>query len=94
MTQCDCSWDVGDYEPASVYRETNPQSRKQYVCCECGSTIEPGDRHQCITGLWDGTWDTFRTCATCARIRSEYCPHGAVFGGLAEALWECLEVEL
>lgn len=30
------------------------------------------DLHERVTGLWEGKWDTFRTCARCANIRRDY----------------------
>ena len=50
-------------------KETFPVARKQYRCCECGSDIDKGEKHQCIRGLWDN-FQTFRTCLICANVRA------------------------
>lgn len=71
-----------DAEPLQMGKETFPSARKEYVCCECGSTIDIGEKHQCFTGLLDGVWVTFRTCIPCSKIRNvaqcKLCAHGEV----------------
>lgn len=59
-----------DSEPLQLKRETFPVARKQYKCCERGSDIGPGEKYQCITGLFEGQFDTYRTCLICANIRA------------------------
>ena len=56
-------------EAPAFANETYPVARKKYVCCECVSEISVGEKHQCITGLWD-KFRTFRTCLICSNIRS------------------------
>jgi hypothetical protein len=90
--RCDCSVDV--VEEPTLYRETWPRARRLYMCCECGDKIHTGEQYQCTTGLWEDEWATYRTCMLCAKIRTDYCAWGWEYGQLAEALWECLEVEL
>ena len=85
---CDCSVDIGD--SPEFYIETFPVSRKVHKCCECGEDIKSGQKHHKFTGRWDGFLDTYRTCMVCYNIREHYCPHGYIFGGLAEAISECL----
>lgn len=88
MSGCACSCDY-DGEAPSVYRESFPIARKAYKCCECGTLIRPGQKHQVFTGLWDGVWQTFRTCLPCYNIREDYC-ECAPFGKLYEAFYECM----
>lgn len=90
--QCDCSVDV-DGDTAVMFRVKQVKARKQHACCECGDVIEVGESHEMVTGLWDGSWDTYRTCAYCERIRSAYCPGGYYYGELAEQIYECLEFD-
>ena len=59
-----------DYDDQpSVYREEYKKARKQHKCCECLSCIHIGEKYQHITGLWDGRWQTFKTCEKCADLR-------------------------
>lgn len=80
-----------DCEQPKVAERTLPHARKQYTCCECGSTIDPGEQHECIKGIWDDTWETYRTCMVCAKIRDAAMydkPHDEciMFGGLYDCV--------
>lgn len=85
---CDCSYDDG--ESPAVFREITIKARKQHRCCECGDTIQKGEMHELVDGCWEGRWDHYRTCSFCATLRKTYCPHGFVYGELAEQISECL----
>ena len=89
--QCYCDWGNGD--DSEFFREDIITARVEHYCCECGDTIQPGSKYQRIKGVWDGKWETFKTCTPCATVRSDYfCSW--TFGELGEMVWECLEVEL
>lgn len=60
----------GDAEPLKLARETWPVARKQHKCCECNSDIDPGEKYQCITGLFEDKFETYKTCLICANIRT------------------------
>jgi len=87
---CDCSVDSYDFETPDFFREETPKARKPYKCCECREEIKPGQKYHKAVGVWGGEFQTWRTCAPCHAIREEYCPHGYIFGGLAETIIECL----
>jgi len=93
MTSCDCSIDSYDYENPSTSREQWRKARKQHTCCECGLTIEPGEKYQYISGIWDGRPGSFKTCTPCAAIRNDFCRGGYIFGELREQLWNCLDID-
>ena len=86
---CDCSVDTGGICP-SVHQKEWRRARKQHTCGECGDPISVGERHEYVSGLWDGRWDSHRTCAPCVAVRMRYCAHGFIYGGLAEQIEECL----
>jgi hypothetical protein len=86
---CDCSIDDYDCLPA-IFSEGFPVARKLYKCCECAGEIKPGQKHYKATGLWDGKWETYRTCMACYRIRERYCPRGYVFTELVATIKDCL----
>ncbi len=79
-------------ETPRIFTEPKPKARKNHMCCECGSTILPGQKYEKITGLWDN-FETYKTCSFCAEIRRkargefdmDY-DEGFVFG----ELWECV----
>ena len=58
-----------DCEQPKVAELTYPKARKRYECCECGSAIDPGEQHECIKGIWEDKWETFRTCMVCAKVK-------------------------
>jgi len=87
---CDCSVDCSDYESPSVCHTEWRKARKEHTCEECGEPIKVGERHEYVCGLWDGRWDRHRTCAPCVAIRARYCPHGFIYGELAQQIEECL----
>jgi hypothetical protein len=81
---------MSDYEPPDIYREAMITARKPHRCCECDQKIAFGESYQRVTGLWDGSFDSFATCKSCAETRlalaieAEYpCTW---FGGLREAI--------
>ena len=45
------------------------KARKAHRCWECGEPIRPGERYQHVTGMWDGDWLRFKTCADCVDTR-------------------------
>ena len=85
--------------PPAVFREERRAARKEYVCCECGGRIEPGEVYGYTRGCWpDGAlpgesyWKTFRSCKNCADIREHWnarsTPHDSdpPYGGLFDHL--------
>lgn len=80
-----------DSEPAELFECKIVKARKSYRCEECGCEISPGDKYEYVRGLWEGYWDTFRTCLPCSRIRSTLMPC-APYGGLKEYLHETFDL--
>jgi hypothetical protein len=60
---------VSDCEMPEAYVGREVVARKPHRCCECRGWILRGERHQVISGIWDGTPARFRTCADCVHIR-------------------------
>jgi hypothetical protein len=58
-------------ESPTVYNSTIRKARKVHTCGECLTLIEPGKQYEEARGLWDGTWDTHRTCMDCLEIRPD-----------------------
>ena len=89
---CSCSCDYGSMEYPEFISETWPRARKAYKCCECGETIKVGEKHQSITGKWDGEILTYRTCEICAKIRDDFC-RCAPFTYLREEFMNCYDFD-
>lgn len=82
---CVCSY---DYDPADVYSEKIRKARKKHTCCECGEDIHTGEKYEDVSGLWEGHWESFKTCLPCLRIRRDVCCSSWLFGELREVIQE------
>lgn len=87
---CDCSVEYDYSDNAEVFRVKMVRARKEHVCCECGKKIKSRSLYEYVFGIWNGEPSIFKTCASCAVIRDDYCPSGAIYGHLAETIKECL----
>lgn len=92
VIECVCL-DVDDSGP-EVFSKTWRKARKDHRCCECGETIRPGQTYEYVKGLWDGSWDDFKTCAPCAKIRRDMFTCGYTYGFLKDDLSDHLGLEL
>ena len=63
---CDC-----DYDQPTFFNCKTVKGRKDYRCCECLRDIAKGERHEYVSGLWDGHMDDFRTCSDCVQMRGD-----------------------
>ena len=80
-----------DGELPSCFTTTIRTARRNHRCCECYVPIEPGHQYQYVSGIWDGSPSSFKTCIPCVAARKETCPDGYLFGGLAEAVNDALD---
>jgi hypothetical protein len=87
MSATCCPLSSNDDDPASFYETRKPRARKEHRCGECREVIRPGDLHEYVVGLWDGHFDSHRTCLSCVEIRDHFQCNGWLFG----QLWEDLE---
>lgn len=89
MSEGTCKVSLGDFDgdPASVFHSHVLTARKTHKCYECGSAIVAGDRHERVSGKWDGEWSTYRFCLPCSEIGFEFAEGGRTFG----FLWEGME---
>jgi len=79
---CDCLIEVDCHDDDPVlYAETYPRARKEHRCSECGVVIERREKYCRSSGLWDGRFETYKTCMVCDDIRQTlFC--GGVFGDM------------
>jgi hypothetical protein len=89
MITCDCS--VYDSESPELYFDKVVKARKEHKCCECREPIKKGDSYEYVKTLYDGYWDTYKTCIPCTRIRRDYCPRGWIFEWIFEFLEETID---
>lgn len=57
-------------ESPSCYRMVVRTARKQHSCCECRGQIQPGERYNYHSGVWDGRAESFKVCPECDGLRA------------------------
>ena len=87
---CDCSIDVGDYEPTKMLRQGRFRAKKARRCCECGKVIPRGGEYWMQHVTSKPGHEVYYTCIPCYSIRMNYCSGGYVFTELADQIKECL----
>ena len=64
-----------DYEQPSFYRTAAHKARKAHECYECGGVIAAGERYEYVTGVWEGEFRVYKTCAKCVALRTWVTAH-------------------
>lgn len=78
-----CPLDGGDGDGPSCFTQNTPKARKAHVCDECREPIPAGDRYEKVTGIWDGSPSTYKTCLPCVDVREHFsCGRGWIYGQL------------
>lgn len=82
---------IEDAEPWDCYFESSPRARTPHRCCECGTTIKPGETyHRAAGAIWK-YWYTYKTCMACVEGGREWllvqCS-GWIYGNVYEELVE------
>ena len=81
-------------EAPSVQWIEAPIAWKAHKCCECLSVISPGEKYERISGVWEGEFQTFKTCMICAEVRRTANSDLRDDEGIPfECLWETVGVE-
>jgi len=86
MISCDCGYNDGG---STCLSELFPKAKKQYECCECFGSIQPGEKYHKYTGTYEGELFSEKTCMPCYGIRRDFCCE-FTFGELRFSLIECL----
>ena len=81
-----CPLSEADDTP-TVYNTTHPRAAKEHRCEECGESIPKGAKYELYKSLFDSSWQTTRTCMSCAEIRDHFACGPYIIG----QLWEDLE---
>lgn len=79
---CGCVYLDNARSEATFFSSKEVIARKEYHCCECNEPIKAGHKYERVTGKWEGSFDTFRTCLDCVSIRNVFFCNGFEFGGL------------
>lgn len=60
------------------WRNSRPTARNPHRCDQCSTTIQPGTAYHRGEGLYDGEWQTRKTCIPCADLAREMYAAGIV----------------
>ena len=63
-----CSYDP---ESPECCEESFPKSRKEHICCECGSIIEKGEWYNLFKAKYSFGFKAYKTCEFCYMKKKE-----------------------
>lgn len=74
------------------------KARKDHVCVECRRMIKAGTVYEYVSGIWDGSPSSYKTCPRCVVLRAAYAqvvePYSAPpFTFLTESIQERVQDE-
>lgn len=87
MTATCCPLSSNDSDAAWCQRVIVRTARKTHTCVECYEVIAVGSRYEYISGIWDGSPASFKTCSSCVEIRDHFACNGWLFG----KIWSDIE---
>lgn len=82
-------------EMIQAYRRITRKARKAHECCECETTIQPGEDYRYHSGVFEGSGVDYKQCLFCAEMYEEvmagacYPEEGPAFEHLLEYITEC-----
>lgn len=82
---------MNDGVEASLFSQQTVKARKTHQCCECKSDIRPKTFYEKVEGLWDGEFNTYKTCIDCVNLRKvlgKYYEDDLYYGDLVSVLQE------
>jgi len=88
--ECSCKVEIypdGDDGP-SLFKSEMITAKKAHKCTECRNQINSGEKYEKVDGVWDGSWDHFKTCQDCLSLRDEFFIAGYTFGWLWDDFFE------
>ncbi len=70
--KCACTINI-DYDGESSFHKQKIQTaRKKHRCYECLKDIQPGEKYEYVSGVWDGDLLVYKTCLDCKSIRDTF----------------------
>jgi len=66
----ECDYDYCEERP-TIHHVTRRKAAKDHKCTECGGIIKKREKYDNAAMLYDGRWETFKTCADCQFTISE-----------------------
>ena len=91
MEDSPCACLSADFDGGNeFYDEKTRKARKPHRCCECGKTIQSGERYHYAAGKFEGDLFTQKTCLLCDEIRRHFYCDGWTFCSLWDDIVEQL----
>lgn len=81
---------LDDDSRAEIHFSRWQRARKTHRCAECARQISAGERYEVAGGVWDGAFNTFKTCGQCVAVRewlNQVCS-GWIYGYVREDIHE------
>ena len=78
----------GYAEAPQAWWPSTPRARKEHMCCECGSIITVGEVYHSFKSVFDGSFNTYKTCAICEKVRDKALKYLDVEDLAFGCLWE------
>lgn len=80
MMECSCEIDVDAEYGGGFENRQNITARKQHKCHECYRVIEPGEKYETASGVYDGSFYHHKTCSDCLSLRDQVFTNGWWYG--------------
>jgi len=71
----DCDW-------VDLVEKTKPVARKKHRCVECDRDILPGEKYEIQKYVFEGEFETHKTCSECVEIRDMFSCEGYRYGSI------------
>ncbi len=79
-----------DEDTWTFFAEKLRTAKKIHKCTECNENIYPKQKYMYETGLYDGVFQTYKTCSACLELRNKYF-HSWIFGCILDDLYYHLD---
>lgn len=70
--ECSCTISIDHDGGPACHKEKIVTARKAHRCYECFKDILPGEKYEYVSGIWDGSPSTYKTCLDCKSIRDTF----------------------
>lgn len=93
--ECSCQINVGVDDECEMLSAKWTRSRSLHKCGECGLKIKPGAEYLRERTIYDGHFNTYKTCVDCLSIRQNLCGdwiYTAVRETVSDAIADGLEI--
>ena len=70
--ECSCTISIDYGGGSSCCKERIRTARKKHRCDECLKDINPGDKYEYVSGIWDGEPHSYKTCLDCKSVRDVF----------------------